>query len=336
MESTVDQSSIPIKMEEGEGPAKIPRTKSPKRRARRVQIEPPPNPEPEETVTSPHVPDHPSRIPLADESGRPGKSPAELLQEAQEEERRREELERRRRVSRQVREDITPTPAQIKASIAAKIGEQEAQKARQRMNKEVTESQKQKLDQDYIKTAEQFDELKQDLIEKCRRLNEYRDHYEGKIRYEFRPHYHPDMRGGRALIESELYNVKLLLNSRDLPSGIKQFIVYIAKGMETFLVSYFDAPLGGIGNDVQLEMDAGFFDSEIEQLAIEWAGWLQMPPSKRLLAKLAYIIGRRTMYTISTRAGLPTGSNPNGEVNSASFLSSPMGCCTVAKRDSLA
>jgi len=26
------------------------------------------------------------------------------------------------------------------------------------------------------------------------------------------------------------------------------------------------------------------------------------------------------MYTISTRAGLPTGSNPNGEVNSASFL----------------
>lgn len=206
----------------------------------------------------PVLPSQPSRVPLADATGiaqplSPFDLSEQLVRQKEREKEEREQKEREERVGKRVMEDIRPTAAQVRAHTAAEIGKMEAQAARKRMNTQLTESQQQRVNSEFIKTAEQFEGMQNDLIEKCARLNGYRDHYQGKIAFEFMNNYHPDMRGGRIKIENDLYNVELLLNTKDLPSGLKAFIVYIARGFEQLAVNYFGAPLEGIGEDIRLE-----------------------------------------------------------------------------------
>lgn len=252
------------------------------------------NPESMEEITAEPAPL--STVPLADESGHVTASPAEIEQQKTIEEQIKERAEREPRIQKQVMEDVQPTRAMVKANMAAELGKIQAKEARERMSKTVTESKQQRLNKEFVDIANSEDSpLQQEMFECCRILNGYREAYQARLNYPFKPHYTPEMRGGRPFLLAERKNIETLLNTQDLPSIMKEVMGKMSELVEVIASRVFHLPLEGLYSDIELALRTGYFDAEIEQLSIEWSGWLAQPPGRRLMLKLLWIGTNRAM-----------------------------------------
>ena len=146
----------------------------------------------------------PSSVPLAD-----GTIPSEQQLIEEEELKQQQWLE-------EYEKKPDPTPAQFKAQIAANIAKESAEDAVERMK---TDSYKtMKAQQKFKKTADQ--QLVDECAELARKLNAYRQKYNGIINYKFRKHYEVNL--GYATLNSECKEVEIILNTQNLPNALKE------------------------------------------------------------------------------------------------------------------
>ncbi len=127
--------------------------------------------------------------------------------------------------------------------------------------------------------------------ENVRMLQSYKEKYEGKVFYQFKKKYGYDMSKEAAL--QELHNIRLVLNSQDTPTVMKMLVGKVAEITELLCnaMGYKYANAADLADTIKLSVKEGYFDPEIDQLAIEWAPWFGQKPLNRLLWKYAGLCG---------------------------------------------
>lgn len=124
-------------------------------------------------------------------------------------------------------------------------------------------------------------------------LNGYKKLYKDKINYNFRSRYTPSI--GLANLRAEKKEVDVLLQVTNLPTmmgdGVKRFSQLVEAFSIKWNSPYFNAT--GFANDVNVAVNAGHFQMEFEQLALELAAYFVRPPAERAAMKWAYILINR-------------------------------------------
>ena len=141
------------------------------------------------------------------------------------------------------------------------------------------------------KDVEQAYEKKDDPIHEnnVRIMNRYREVYKDRIDYKFKSNYTYSM--DKSYIVQSRREVEVLLATVNLPVTLKDALV-----KATAVVQY-GSIWAGFGHlfhkathDVKINTDMGYFDEEIEQLAIIWGDYLSVGPGKRLFSKWAMVV----------------------------------------------
>lgn len=226
-----------------------------------------------------------STVPLADI----GKSPAEL--EAEQYKRVQEQQE-------EIEKEEGPTGVtkaefnrKIAAETAVQIGKQNAERAFKNASKSATEKAKlqMKLDKAIDKSGFFDDEHR----ENCRKMNQYRDKYNGRINFVFKREYGPSMKPD--YLKQCVHEVETILNTQDLPTVLKKMGIQVVNALEILSIAagYEWFNLSGLTKDCEINAKSGYFDEELEQISIKWAAYFARPPEERLLLKLGMMIAQK-------------------------------------------
>lgn len=183
-------------------------------------------------------------------------------------------------------------PPQISsAQVAGEIARQSEQNARNRTKASLRDQ----------KETERLTRpgVQADVEEDCRVLNAYRQAYKNKINYKFRPMYTVSMKP--EVLKAERKEVETILNTQDIPTILSSFLIKGAELLElaSLALGYPEFNLVGLSDDTTISIKSGYFQSEIEQLSIEWASWLGMSAEKRLAGKGLWLVVNRLMQNSS-------------------------------------
>lgn len=182
----------------------------------------------------------------------------------------------------------TPTRAQVNAEAAKQIGANIANQTtsslhnelqnQKKMNKEVTEAQK--------KDADGVGIL-------CHKLNLYRQQYQGKINWKFKPSYTPA--AGFSALQAEKAQIELILNSSSTPAFLKETTIRLTELLEFWVFPMFGLDGGNMTADVKTMAEADYFKDELEQLAIEMADYFSFTAKQRFAQKYGFLLFNRVM-----------------------------------------
>lgn len=157
-------------------------------------------------------------------------------------------------------------------------------------------------------------------IKMCRLLNDYRKTHQQKEGFEdfkWKADYSPDL--SSAYLKSTLEAVRLILNTKHVRTGVAQAITGIAwigsKVAAFYLASVPGSPIDSricnqFYENVKENVETGFFDDEVDQLAVEWAEWLSRGPYWRTCEKL-FNIGTETIEAATPILSTPEVANIN-------------------------
>ena len=114
-----------------------------------------------------------------------------------------------------------------------------------------------KAQQKFKKTADQ--QLVDECAELARKLNAYRQKYNGIINYKFRKHYEVNL--GYATLNSECKEVEIILNTQNLPNALKEIGYNVTQIIEKVskLLGIPQLNLDGISEDYKVNAESGYF-----------------------------------------------------------------------------
>lgn len=149
------------------------------------------------------------------------------------------------------------------------------------------------------------------VAELCRLCNEYKAKYEGKITFQFERKYIPSM--GSQALQTHLHHIRMVINVTDVPAHMKSVVKSGADFVETVLKAFGSKYVNPahLAESIATATDAGAFDEEFDQLAIEWASWFNMPPLQRLLMKLGGIAGMTFLNNAPTARNIAQNASLN-------------------------
>lgn len=199
-----------------------------------------------------------------------------------------------------------PTPSQINAEYAKEIAKANAEKAKERFHKSMHESLREQ--ERFRRIADESPEILQLKDEYARKLNCYRETFNGRIRHKFRAHYTREMK--LSDLKAELDLVESLVSTQFVPFLIKNSIIDCSSLLEG-LSLYLGFPwfnLQKLTDDTVTLVSSGQIDDEVDQLAIQFGHILTRPAHERLAFKLARVCILRAY--INSPAGKKQFNNP--------------------------
>ena len=223
----------------------------------------------------------PSAVPRSD-----GKVPAVTAQMQYVNEKRGEYLK-----------EATPTAAELKQEAIKKIAQNEADRSRERLN--ATAAAQMKADKSFKKDFS--GSVLPEHQENVRIMNSYKEKYAksvnaagAKFNYKFRAQgYNVNM--DPAAVASERREVEVLLGAQNVPEILKNIGLQLVQVIE-YAAHYLGGEefnLDGSVGDFKANIQSGWFDEELEQLAIIWNPLFAMSPSQRLMAKSLWIFTQK-------------------------------------------
>jgi hypothetical protein len=150
----------------------------------------------------------------------------------------------------------------------------------------------------------------------CRIMNRYKQLYEGKIPFKFRPKYNWDLKYN--IVKQEREECEFVIRSYTLPGLLKKAALGLSAiiewGSTVFMGPWLGYDLEGFSEDIETAVmgkpESGIepqCDEEFELLAIKYADWLSRSPEERLLFKLGHVMIMRAMIN---RKHAPVINNP--------------------------
>ena len=196
-------------------------------------------------------------------------------------------------VVKQAAKPPPPTPFQQGQAFAEALGNEEAKRTRQYLDRGF-EAEK-KAQQDFNKAVGKSNLFYEQNKIKCQKLNDYRFKYGGRDKdfpFNFHKDYTPDM--GNELLDAHLQQVQLILSTGYIPKILKDSVNEIAKVIEktAFYLGY--PILSGFEKNIRTINATEAWDEEYEQLAIEWKRYFAQPPQIRLGFKI-FMTGLHTV-----------------------------------------
>ena len=125
------------------------------------------------------------------------------------------------------------------------------------------------------------------------RILNYKEQYEGKITWRFKDQFIYQKMSDQQL-EDELESVRLIVDSQDLPANLKGVLVHVVGLFEDASLLFGFPYFGGenrasFKKNIAEQVDNGYFDSEIEQLIVEYGHLFAQSPVKRLAYKTSMV-----------------------------------------------
>jgi len=208
-----------------------------------------------------------------------------------------ESIERRMMEEQLIREELKKqTPAMKAGKIAGEIAKQTAEEMREIAKKKIQSTPNEKQEKEAKKMFENLTE--EETIRKHRSnvkiMNDYKLKYEGKIPYQFEREYTMKMKP--EYVSQCREEVSKILNTMHVPTFLGHLLIFGCNFGESLIESLnfpILQPLIGVSKDIEECLDKGFFDDELEQLAIEMQDYFACGPSGRLFYKILMIcVGR--------------------------------------------
>ena len=233
-----------------------------------------------------------SSIPLANNMI----SPNELKEfEEQRDQEQQEIIEQFNRV-RDENEYLESQKHQIGGNIVKEIAKEVAQNRRDDLRNSLKNAPKRLKEEQQMNKLVNNQLLKENILINVNKLNSYSKKFKGKINYKFKTNYHVSM--NPELLQKEVLEVELLINSQDVPSIMQQLFLKTIELIEIGGI-YFGLPTQNLSSDFDSNIKSGYFEREFEQLAIEYAYLFARPPLERLGYKSLWITLNRILTNYS-------------------------------------
>jgi len=222
----------------------------------------------EQPISQPTSPRPPSRIPLAEGATLQGN-----------EEQQRQVKWFNPQVSR----------AQANALTAQEIARGNADEARKKM-RDVNSATAKRTQRQAEKEFKVLDAGEHHHQQKCDLMNGYKKLYEGKINFPFKAKGYTRTTP-LASIEADIRSVQVILNTKDVPAILNALLIKSSEiaEMGASLLGHPYINLNHFADNMGTAVESGFFNEEVQQLAIELAYLLQAPARVRLAGKWGYL-----------------------------------------------
>jgi hypothetical protein len=230
-----------------------------------------------------------SSVPLANT----GKTPAEqLIADAEEKQRKQFEAYLNSPAMQKARaEEEAKQARDIEVATASEIAKRRAEVVHKDSLRSATEKAKEtKQLEKLVDKSGYFDD---EHRANCAIMNSYKEKY-GKgpnaIRYAFKREYGP--KNAPSAVKQEIHQVRVILNTQNLPSILKGAIVKICGVLEQASIQINNPMinLSGLKDDSETCVESGLFDSELDQIAIDWAEWFARGPEERFALKFGNMV----------------------------------------------
>jgi hypothetical protein len=254
----------------------------------------------EEEVYAPDTPRPISIVPLADSGKSPAEEKAEFEQNQQEQ--AREQFLQREDTQVRFAEDTSKLEKQIHLDTIREIPKQRAAEIKKNLVRDATLLAKE--EKKLQKTIDKSGVFNEEHESNCRIMNLYRDKYRGKINYNFRSNYHTGLDYMKT--KQERKDFETILYTQDVPTLIKDMIKKVAGSLEAISLALnwplFD--LSELEYKVEVNVDSGSFDEEIEQIVIKWSEYFSRSPEERLGGKLFMVVSKTLSDNFKRKKGV--------------------------------
>ena len=230
-----------------------------------------------------------SSVPLANT----GKTPAEqLIADAEEKQRKQFEAYLNSPAMQEARaKEEAKAERDIEVATASEIAKRRAEVVHKDSLRSATEKAKEtKQLEKLVDKSGYFDD---EHRANCAIMNAYKEKY-GKgpnmIRYTFKREYGPKM--APSAVKQEIHQVRVILNTQNLPTILKNFAIGLCGLLEQASIRMNNPMinLSKLKEDAETNFESGHFDTELDQIAIDWAEYFARGPEERFAWKYGYMI----------------------------------------------
>jgi hypothetical protein len=194
----------------------------------------------------------------------------------------------------------TPTPSaplqpatrdELRTATIDAIAKQQASASQKRVQITATEAAKNR--KEFNKEIENSEFMYQQKQELCHMLNAYRQKYASSLNFPFKKEY--TVAEDYAVLQSTKAQIELLLNTQHAPNLLKDALLKVSEFLElgSSAIGYPYLNLNGFHEAMVANAQSGFFDEELDQLALKYASYFNLSPEQKLGGKVLVIgLGR--------------------------------------------